>query len=296
LALRACDNRVFLTDTELTPHASVACPGGELFSVHCFANQAFYWLHGNEVWRCDLSGKIERFSDIAFDMVEQAMAEYQRAGGGDVLKGRWDYRPTDPTGSDVTIPSLTIGDRTYPFYWLLFYDAEARLFFLSNVSGPHLIFCIDEEGRPLWCRYLSAACCGLAGRRVDNSMRVASSGCGGVLTWYDNDGNILHRSDPHTAWYDSEVLVLASCVVVVGGTQDVRAYERGELLWKVEPGSLRYGVHQAEGLLMCSYWGADPAPTHKSWWRRARPHATEPKVSVDAYRLFPKADRGPLAT
>ena len=96
--------------------------------------------------------------------------------------------------------------------------------------------CLDRDGRARWCAYLSPGCCGGLPFALPDGRYVASSGCGGVLSWLDADGNILLQSQPSegvglASAFSHEVRVLPDGRVLVGGGPGVVAFgptsERG---------------------------------------------------------------------
>jgi hypothetical protein len=73
-------------------------------------------------------------------------------------------------------------------------------------------------------------------KRLSNGLWVASSGCGGILSWFDEQGVVVHRSKrwSEKSMIGSHVEVLDGDVVLValGGLD---AYQAGELVWTIEP-------------------------------------------------------------
>lgn len=233
--------------------------------VRCFTNEEFYWVERNEVWRCDLAGRAERFADIPLDLVEWTLAEHERKTGVAALQA-WSVRiPQRETEQRATPRLAAIGDRPSIYHWWLTYDEKTRSFFLSNIGMPHVLLCLAEDGRPRWCRYLSPGCCGARGHRLSDGLLVASSGCGGILTWFDDEGNIHYRSKRHTgvglaSAYD-DVTVLSSGVVLVSGGPGLLAYDRGELVWEVETHPSGFGVWEDAALLVLCDWKNSATPS-----------------------------------
>jgi hypothetical protein len=182
------------------------------------------------------------------------MDEWERTTGRPALAG-WYIRP----GTSEPI-KFQVGDRPWHFYWRLAFDEAAGRFLLANAMAPHLILCLERSGRPRWCRYLSFGCCGGVPSRLPNGLYVASSGCGGILSWLDGDGNILFRSDPHegvglaTAYCNEvEVLPDGRCLVE-GGPGVVACGPTGERLWVFEQFYSRYRCDPSRRILVGCYW------------------------------------------
>jgi hypothetical protein len=241
--------RVWASDLELCPLWGADWPeprpSGPV--TDCFVGGAFYWVVGDGLWRWAPGGPPEPFCRLPQDLITGAMDEYERAAGNAALAG-------------------------FSFWRVAFDEAAGRFFLTHTLPGPHLVLCLDASGRPRWCRYVSPGCCGGFPSRVPNGLYVASSGCGGVLSWLDRHGRIVFQSEPHegvgleTA-YSNEVLVLPDGRSLVGGGPGVVAYgPTGERLWVFGHGYLRLRCDPAGQFLAGCYWRDEqPAGPSRAW-------------------------------
>jgi hypothetical protein len=156
--------------------------------------------------------------------------------------------------------SFRTGERPEFYYWRVSFDDEQETFFLANTMAPHLILCLGSSGQPRWCKYVSSGCCGGVPSRLPNGLYVASSGCGGILSWFDGDGNIPSQSKPHegvglATAYSNEVQVLPDGRCLVEGGPGVVAYgPTGVRLWVFGQGYSRYRCDPAREVLIGCYW------------------------------------------
>jgi len=163
---------------------------------------------------------------------------------------------TDPSRQTI----LGLGDRPLELLWSLSFVEATQTLFLSNFSFPHLIMCVGVEGDAKWCIYLSPGCCGGGPVSLATGVLVASSGCGGILTWIDPAGRVIHRTKPHegeglASAYGSRVRALSdgSCVVDEGpGVLSFAADGSPRWAWSEE--CSRFDYDEAFGLLVTAIW------------------------------------------
>src|SRR5262249_38693547 len=148
---------------------------------------AFYWVEEDEVRRCTRGGPPELVCLLPSDLVTRAMDEWEQTTGEPALAG-WYIREGM---SDFA--QFQAGDRPFAFYWRGSFGGEEEQFFLANAAAPHLILCLGRHGQPRWCKYVSFGCCGGVPSRLPSGLYVASSGCGGILSWLDGDGRFSLR-------------------------------------------------------------------------------------------------------
>jgi len=178
--------------------------------------------------RFDRRGKRDAFAKISAKTIEQTIADFERTSGRSALEG-WIAREGEPTRV------FKRGDRIDIHYWCLSYDPEADLFFATHIMMPHLLVCIEPGGGLRWSRYIAAGCCAGKPRRLSNGSWVASSGCSGVLSWIEESGEIVHRSERRGegSLLGSDVEVVDGDVVLVTGG-GLCAYDSGALIWNLD--------------------------------------------------------------
>src|SRR5579884_2488328 len=250
--LLADKQQVWGADLDLRRLWEAGWPGQSGPGSHCFVGGTFYWVEGDSLRCCTPGERPDTTCRLPTDLIAAAMDEWERTTGNSALAG-WYIRP-----GMADFASFGVGDRPWSFYWRLSFD-EGR-FFLANAMAPHLVLCLDRSGSPLWCKYLSFGCCGGVPSRLPNGLHVASSGCGGILSWLDGDGHILFRSEPHegvglATAYSNDVLVLPDGRCLVEGGPGVVAYgPTGERLWVFGQGYSRYRCDPAREVLVGCYW------------------------------------------
>lgn len=246
---------VWATDLELNRLWWFPWPGASHPAIDCFQEGAFYWAEGHELKRCTQNGRSEVFCRLPDSLIIEAMDRYERQTGGSALLG---WYITLREGSDF-VPYRT-GDRPTLYYWRISFDHYAKRFFLANATAPHLILSLDRFGQPLWCEYLSCGCCGGVPLALPNRQYVASSGCGGILTWFDVNGKLLYQSVPHKGTglataYASDVQILSNGRVLVDGGPGIVAYNSdGERLWIFARPYNQFHCNSEKGILVGSYW------------------------------------------
>ena len=201
--------------------------------MDCFVKGAFYWIEEGSLIMVNLDGESHTLVALPDELISSAMSEYEAATGCSALAG-WYSRP----GQSGIVP-FVMGDRPFGWYWRVSFDEQNDVFYLANATAPHLILCLDRAGRPRWCRYLSCGCCGGTPYALPSGLYVASSGCCGILSWLNREGNLLqsypHRGEGLATAYCHEVKVLPDgCCLVNGGPGIVAYSPTGERLWIFE--------------------------------------------------------------
>lgn len=252
--LLADKQQVWAADLELHPLGQATWPVQSGPGNHCFVGGKFYWVADDSLWCCTAGEQPDIICRLPTDLIAGAMEEWEQATGNSALAG-WYIREGM---SDFA--SFQQGDRPFWFYWRVAFDECEGQFFLANAMAPHLILCLDRSGRSRWCKYLSFGCCGGVPSRLPSGLYVASSGCGGILSWLDGDGNVLFHSEPHegvglATAYSNEVQVLPDGRCLVEGGPGVVAYgPTGERLWVFGQGYSRYRCDPIRQLLVGCYW------------------------------------------
>ena len=212
---------VWVTDLNLRPVNELNWPDKSTPAIDCFVDGAFRWVEGGKLWKRTVLGKPECFGSVPLDLVEQA----------------------------------TPGNRRFDYQWQIAFDEDEGVFFLANNLHPHVLICLDHQGNANWCSYLSPLCCGGVGYRLPNGLYVTSSGCGGILSWLDTQGNIQFRSDPpptpNLAYaFSNVVTVLSDGRSLIWGPGGIVAFDpAGDLLWKAKVHGSQYEVSEERGLL-----------------------------------------------
>jgi hypothetical protein len=254
MLLLADKQRVWAADLELRCLWQFTWPASSGPAIDCFAAGAFYWVGENALWHCTPDRRAEVLCELPSGLISSTMDAWEQGTGNSALSG-WYIRP----GMSDFAP-FQVGDRPDAFYWRVGFDEDGQQCFLANAMAPHLILCLDLSGHPLWCKYLSCGCCGGIPSRLPNGLYVASSGCGGILSWLDGDGNILFRSEPHegvglATAYSNEVQVLPDGRCLVEGGPGVVAYgPTGERLWVFGREYSRSCCDPAGQILVGCYW------------------------------------------
>ena len=224
-------------DLELNPLWRLSWPAESRPEVGCLVDGCFYWAAGDELRFWAPGGTAGTQSRLPDDLISATREQYERETGGS-----W------PSGVNL------------PYWWRVSFDRGRGGFFLANASGPHLVLCLDRLGQPLWCTCLSPACCGGIPSPLPDGRYVASSGCGGVLSWLDGDGNVLFQSRPQggvglAAAYTDAVRVLPGGRVLADGGPGLVAFSSaGERLWVFGSGFSQFDCDPTTGVLVGCYW------------------------------------------
>jgi hypothetical protein len=252
---------VWLTDLSLNQLGQFRWPGASRPAIDCFAQGAFCWVEQGVLKRVNHACQIEPVGELPAASITDAMSNYERLTGGSAL-----------TGSFVALEenaewkAYQPGERPMAYFWRTAFDARFGRYFLSNCMAPHMIICIDSAGHPCWSVYLSFGCCGGLPQTLPDGRYVASSGCGGILSWFGSDGVVLFQSRPHdgeglaTAFSD-EVRVLPDGRVLADGGPGLVAYSiGGERLWVFNRSYSQFQVDAARGILIgCNWENREPA-------------------------------------
>jgi hypothetical protein len=226
---------------DLTPLWELDWPGPGAPRIDCFAEGAFYWAEENELRFCHRAGRHGTFCEVPEFFVAAAAERFERST----------ERRAFPEGG-------------FPFRWRVRFDARRWVFLLANFI-PHLVLCIDALKRPRWCECLSEGCCGGLPYPLPAGGYVASSGCGGVLTWLAWDGEVLGQSEPHegvglATAYDNRVVVLPDGRALVHGGPGIVAYgPDGRRLWVFAADYYDLHCDPAGDFLVGCYWERDEA-------------------------------------
>jgi hypothetical protein len=267
LLLMASRQQIYAVDLELSPMWQVNWPGSTSPPIDCFVDGLLFWIENGHVTGIGQNGRLETLWKLPDDLISEAMEQHEKATGNPALSG-WYARFDDPLAK---IKPFVMGDRPTFFYWRVSFDRDEGRFFLANGMGPHMIACLDRSGEPLWCKYLCFGCCGGLPFALGNGLYVASSGCGGILSWFDSDGNIIFQSEPQegvglaTALFN-EVTVLPNRKCLVGGGPGIVAFSpKGEQLWVFNHGYSVFHCNPGQELLAGCYWrrgeGSTPSQT-----------------------------------
>jgi hypothetical protein len=265
MLLFAGKNEIYATDCCLRGLREIAWPGQSASAIDCFVDGAIYWVEGNCLRRCTLDGPPEDLCPLPRDLIAETMDEWERTMEISALVG-W-YSRTDMSGS----AAFKTGDRPFCFYWRVAFDAAGQQFFLANAVGPHLVLCLDRTGCPRWCTYLWCGCCGGVPVVLPNGLYVASSGCGGILSWLDREGKVLFQSVPHkgeglATAYTSDVRVLPDSRCLADGGPGIVAYgPRGELEWIFPHSYSRFCCDPVKRIMVGCHWRTNDSRTKSVW-------------------------------
>lgn len=242
-----------------------------------FIGDGIAYLEADQIMRIDRTGHAEALCPLPLAAVHAAMDRWEQETGRPALDGV--VTATIPSSVDLAteIPAVMrdrsrqtvsgMGDRPRHYDWELEFVEATGALFLYNFADPHLLACIDLDGHVRWCTYINSSCCGGPPVSLPNGRLVVSSGCGGILTWLDAQGNILGRSSRHEGRglapaYSPYVCSLADSGCTIDGGMGIVAYgASGELRWKYDCNSSRYDYSEPHDLLVT----ASRAPSdHKS--------------------------------
>lgn len=145
------------------------------------AADGFWAAERLRVLHCDWNGHVSDFATIPAAEVEAEIARVCPLGAWIGMDGKskfWDFKAEG--GTD----------------WVVSADAAEDLVFVCNRLPGFTVCCFTRAGKPLWTRCLSSGCCGYRVHALPNGLFAASSGCGGTVSWFDRDGNVLAKSEP----------------------------------------------------------------------------------------------------
>jgi hypothetical protein len=239
MLLFAGANEIHVTDCNLRRLLHFARPEQSRFSIDCYVDGAIYWVEESCLRRCALDGAVEDLFPLPQELIADTMDNWERATGNSALSA-W-----------------------YSYYWRVGFNEDRQEIFLANMLGPHLILCLDRSGQARWCTYLSCGCCGGLPAPLPNGLLVASSGCGGILSWLDRKGRVVLQSVPHegvglATAYTSDVLVLRGGRCLADGGPGLIAYgPRGDLEWILPKSYVHYRCDPVKEILVGCYWRTD---------------------------------------
>lgn len=258
---------LFVTDITLSLIGRFAAPPR---GIGVLVDDALLYIDGDYVMRRDRQGQAEALCRIPSALAHDAMSRWERETGRAALHGTW-KAIIDPNAdleteiaAAVQDPSkqqaFGIGDRPPRFLWALSYVAMTKTLFLSNFMSPHVLVCLGLDGEAKWSVYLSPGCCGGSPERLSNGELVVSSGCGGILSWFDLTGRITRRTTPHNGegpapMFSSRVTVLSDSSCVVDGGPGIVSYAADATLrwiWKEDSSSFDYD--EQLGILVTASW------------------------------------------
>lgn len=255
LLLLADKRHVWAADLELSHLWELTWPGESSPAIDCFVNGRLYWTEGNTLRSCIPEGGSAVLGQLSESAMREAMHRHERTTGGSALSG---WYASLGTGSEF-VP-FQAGDRPQHYYWRVSFDARMNCFLLANALAPHLVLCLDDKGQHLWCQYLSCGCCGGVPVALPDGHYVASSGCGGILSWLSSDGAILFQTVPHegvglATAYSSDICVLPNGRVLIEGGPGVVMYSpTGVLLWKWDRSFSHFCYDNDNDILVGCYW------------------------------------------
>lgn len=242
-----------------------------------FVGDGVVYREDDDVVHCDRAGRTRVLCRIPVELAHAAMDRWERATGTPALAG-WTMVQTAPGGDlpramveAATDPSKGTqqrrGDRLPRFAWAIGYVESMAAVFLANWAlPPHLIMCLGRDGEPRWCTYLSSGCCGGLPTALPDGRLVASSGCGGVVSWLDASGAVLARHKPHdgvglASACGSEMRALADSGCIVDGSQGVVAYGADcKPRWRSRVGSSCYDYDAPHDRLVTATWQTAEGP------------------------------------
>jgi hypothetical protein len=180
---------------------------------------------------------------VPVEMAEAAMNRWEEESRVPALAGTMTVGPVDlwELPEAMTDPGrqrpLRKGERFGGYRWLLGVEPDAGVVFLANADMPHLVVCIGLDGQARWCVYLDGGCCGGLPHALRNGHYVVSSGCGGVLSWIDRDGNVVVQSKRQDGIglanaYSNRLSVFSDSSCIVAGGQGIVAFDPdGRIRW-----------------------------------------------------------------
>jgi hypothetical protein len=254
ILLLAGKRQVWAADLDLRGLWELLWPGPSEPLIDCLVGDALYWVADGCLKGSTRGGRPLVLCRLPEDLIAETLDEYERATENPALAG-WYIRPGM---ADFT--AFQKGDRPFCYYWRVAYEGDHGRFFLANCTGPHLLLCLGGSGEARWCRYLSCGCCGGVPARLPDGRYVASSGCGGILSWLNRDGDILFQSRPHAGVglataYTGNVHVLPDGRCLADGGPGIVAYgPQGDQLWVFKWSYSRFHLDAARQILVGCAW------------------------------------------
>ena len=175
---------VIVLSHELAELAAFNLPGWEFYRVSA---DGIFWAAGDRILRCDWSGST---AEIARIPVQRVCAEIRRA----LPECFVESTHIDHAAGRTSTARVHVADRPENLMWSVTPDADDQLLFACNRWYGFTVVCFTRAGEPLWVRCLSHGCCGYRVQRLNSGVLVASSGCGGTVSWFDAAGNVLAQS------------------------------------------------------------------------------------------------------
>ncbi len=169
-------------------------------------SEHLYWTDGDEILVCDYAGHTEVLAEVPFTALAEAAEAYERLTGIPVLE-TYQLSSIDDMGKQL-MPCRVDANRIVPHkvgtealkewtrVWRLSVDEDRGLMFLSNAIGPHFVACLTLGGSLRWCEVFSRGCCAGPVYPLFDGRYVVSSGCGGIVSWFDREGSIFAQSKP----------------------------------------------------------------------------------------------------
>lgn len=216
-------HRLYLADSDLTIHRQLPWPDKKCVHLENWLGGAFYWDDGYQLKTCKNNGPVEVLVPSFRTAMLNAAKRFEAETGSELAF-------VNIANNEKTLASddFENGKDWFPRpLWMVSSDPLRRLLFLTNRTLPHFLICIEvDERRIRWCRVLSDGCCSDSPHRVSDGKYVTSSGCGGVLSWLDAEGNLLAQSKPipGDGWY-GQLHVLTDDRCMVHGGPGMIGYE-----------------------------------------------------------------------
>lgn len=236
-----------------------------------FTGEGFAWIEGDELMVSDAKGEVRRLASALDEAAEGAMRRFEEETGIPALGGmlRLEIPAEDMNQLVEAMKKLPqggkgfkVGERFGRCLWTLDVDADERVIFLSNLHPPHVIICVDFDGNTRWSKYLNSACCGGTPVPLPNGLYVASSGCGGILSWINLDGHVLYRSEPHggvglAGAYSNRLRVLSDSRCLIDGGPGLVAYGPDSRdLWIWPEGCSSFDISESRDLIVTGSWAS----------------------------------------
>lgn len=175
------NERISVLDEELACVSEFALPHpAPLWKI---ADNSLYWVRDGRIRACDWDGTVRDLAELPFDVIADAIRE---SGMAPV----W-TRVGEPPSQSSPTDAGSARDLTH---WVISAHTADGLIFACNYVAPFTVVCFTLDGAYRWCRVLSPGCCGFRVQRLSCGTYVASSGCGGTVSWFDGDGRILAQA------------------------------------------------------------------------------------------------------
>lgn len=233
-------------------------------------DDAVLYLDGDQIVRVDQRGRVESLCPIPIAMAHDAMLRWERETGTPALHGvaTLNIDPSADFGAElaaaVTDSSrqtpFSMGQRLSRFNWSLNYVESTNALFITNGTFPHLIICVGLDGVARWARYLSSGCCGGGPVALPNGELVTSSGCGGIVSWLNDQGDVKRQTVPHdgvglATAHSGRVRTLADSSCIVDGGMGIEAFDaKGDLVWRSDDDCSCFDYDETLGLLVAAWW------------------------------------------